>query len=158
MNGDFRDKLNELGLRVIAFLRDWPTRWARIRDQIRQDPRDLWELAEVRTLAACVGGVVVVGGLILAMASLATPSDPGVEASAAIKVVFRARCAEPSCGHRWDFTDRADFDDWPVPCPVCGRKSGRRLVRCPAAQCGKWVIPLEAPDGARRCPDCGATW
>ena len=60
------------------------------------------------------------------------------------------RCARATCGRVWEARDPRPGDDWPGPCPSCGKSAGNRQLQFVFAhQCGE-LQPLKPPGNCGR--------
>jgi len=140
-----------------TFAASLPSRWADLREQVRQDPRILLRTHAARALLLGLGAAVVLVVFLGVVEGLAPGPGKGIRQPSRVGT-FQAVCTDERCGHRWVLTKRLDFDDWPVGCPSCGQMTGYRLVRCPNPDCGRWVPGQVGESGHRTCPHCGTRW
>ena len=82
--------------------------------------------------------------------------QPAKTAPPAATADFHVFCTDGSCGHHFVINKGFDFDDFPVVCPKCKKRSGQRAMRCVSKTCRRrWVVP-KIKDDEYRCPDCDA--
>jgi len=130
----------------------------RIREFVRKAKENPVEAAKHPAVWGTGGviGAILVALFIGWLGGLFVPSVEGEagEGVSSEQALFRVQCINRDCGHGWNITEKADYDNWPIRCPQCRQKTGHRLYRCPNPECNKWVVPTEGPDGHRICPAC----
>jgi len=124
------------------------------REQVREEPILLWETSAIRYLVYGLGAVLVVWCITFAV-ELITPPPPVDARAQATAADFHIVCENPDCGHHFVIHREFGFDDFPVPCPKCGKRMGHAARRCNSTTCrGRWVAPIST-NGKKVCPICG---
>jgi len=114
-------------------------------EAVRNEPVLLWETPAVRYAVYGIGGIVLATCVSLAV-SFMTPPPPTGAQEAATSADFHVICANHNCGKHFVIRRAFGFDDFPVPCPYCGRDEGRRAVPCTADDCTRrWILPEADP-------------
>lgn len=138
----------------IAALREgWPgvrVRFDEWKDTVRENPALIWATPAVRYPVYGIGALLAVWALTWAVGQLQPPEAvPPAETAD-----FHVLCTNPECGHHFVINEEFDFDDFPVVCPKCKKKTGQRAVRCASQTCrGRWVVPEKRGD-EYYCPYC----
>ena len=124
-------------------------------DQVREEPRLIWETPAVRYVVYGVAGLIVV--LVARTATeMLTPARSVSARPAATSGDFHVVCTDPTCGHHFVIHREFGFSKFPVKCPKCERERGASARRCSSSTCrGSWVAPVRE-DGRLACPTCGA--
>lgn len=139
--------LRERGPVVREQFREWL-------DEVREEPRLIWESPAVRYVAYAVGALVVFY-VVSATARSISPPPPPQAGPRAITADFHVLCANDSCRHHFLIHRKFGFRGFPVTCPSCERKSGLRARKCNSPSCrGRWVAPTEGGNEPK-CPRCG---
>lgn len=126
------------------------TRLGDWKDAVREEPVLIWQTTAIRysvyAIAGCLGLSAILWGLSLFHPPQAAPPAKTAD--------FHVLCTNPSCGRHFVINRKFNFDDFPVPCPVCKQKTGQQAMRCSSKQCGgQWVVPKTTQDRLR-CPIC----
>jgi hypothetical protein len=67
---------------------------------------------------------------------------------------FQVMCSHKDCRHRFVVHRKLKFNDFPVQCPRCQRKSGCRALRCHSKTCHGALVPAELIRGNYVCSKC----
>ena len=123
-------------------------------EQVREEPRLIWETPAVRYLVYGLGGLILVFGARMATEML-TPAQSASAKPAATTGDFHVVCTEPDCGYHFVIHRAFGFSKFPVKCPQCERKRGASARRCSSSTCrGRWIAPVRE-EGRLACPTCG---
>jgi len=137
---------------------EWlPSRWTRFaewRQAVREEPRLIWETANVRYAVYGLAGAVALVVVLTTLDSL-VPTPPGARAPART-ADFHVVCSRAECRRHFVIHEKFGYSRFPVVCPQCGKETGQRALRCRSAACGgRYVAPIES-DSRLHCPLCGA--
>lgn len=124
--------------------------WAR---EVYQRPALIWETLALRCAILSAGGLLLLLVVKIGASKLAPP-PPDDAQPVATEAYFHVLCSDPSCGHHFMIYRKKGFDDFPVECPKCRRKTGEAARQCYSATCqGRWIIASR--QGERWvCPVC----
>lgn len=123
-------------------------------EEIRQEPRLVWELPAFRYFLYAGGGLVVTWLIVLFVGLLTPPPPPGARDPAAV-ADFHVVCANHSCGYHFVIQRPFGFHRFPVVCDRCKKETGMPGRRCYSEACqGRWVAPIEVGTN-QQCPMCG---
>ncbi len=119
----------------------------------RAEPILIWHTPAVR-YTVYVLAFVILAYAVSCLVWLASPGGPE-PVPYAETADFHVICTDPSCGKHFVINREFDFDDFPVECIKCKKRSAYHAFRCFSETCqGKWVVPKSENDKLV-CPYCG---
>lgn len=122
--------------------------------EVRAEPRLIWETLAVRYATYGICGLMLAWGATGLIGMFAPPPPPDARAQADT-ADFHVICGDPSCGRHFVIHREFGFDDFPVECPQCRKRTGVAARRCSSPSCnGRWIAPRESA-GHWQCPVCG---
>jgi len=147
------EKESKLTQWIAAIREGWPAVRAGFdewKSAVREEPVLIWATPAIRYSVYAVGGLIVLSLLIWALEALQPPNaSPAAETGD-----FHVLCTEAACEHHFVINEEFGFDDFPVRCPKCEKKTGQRAMRCASSTCGgRWVVPKDRDD-RYYCPYC----
>jgi hypothetical protein len=122
-------------------------------EQVREEPRLLWETPAVRYGAYGVCALLALWALTTFIGWVQPPNT--TVRPEATTADYHIICTGADCGHHFVVNRKFGFRDFPVECPKCKRATGFAARKCNSRDCnGAWVIPVPQDD-ISKCPRCG---
>ena len=147
-------KESKLSQWIAALREGWPAvraGFSEWKDAVRAEPVLLWATPAIRYTVYGAGALIAIS-LLMWVARVIQPPDVAPPAETGY---FHVLCTSPGCGHHFLINEEFDFDDFPVVCPKCNKRTGQQATRCASSTCrGRWVVP-RARDNQYYCPYCG---
>lgn len=152
-----QEKPNRLAEWLMLAREQWPVLRQGVADwaaQCREEPALIWATPLVRYGTYIVLGLIGVG-LVFQARNLIAPASSAVIRPRATMADFHVLCSDRSCRHHFVIHRKFGFDDFPVVCAKCKKRTGEHARPCNSQQCRRrWVAPVRT-DAGQVCPYCG---
>jgi hypothetical protein len=123
-------------------------------EAVRAEPSLLWQTLTIRYTVYAVGALTLILTLRCAVNAVQPPLPKGATPRATT-AHFDVICSDEACQKHFIIERAFAFDDFPVPCPACGKDSGYQALRCVSQTCrGRLTQTYTRDDGLRYCVRC----